>query len=88
MHRLRQPLRPDLTTDEAKVKSIRPNQTFGTEDTLRVRGGNMTILYKSYLKFDLNDLSGTLVSAKLRLYVTEASRDGHTFYSADRGLRR
>lgn len=47
--------------------------------TLRVL--NTTEIYRTYLRFDASGLTGNVSSAKLRLYVTDASPDGGHLYS-------
>jgi hypothetical protein len=67
-------------TDDAYVRSSTPTSNYGSAKTLRSRGGGTTI--RSYLKFKVAGLTGIVQSAKLRLYVTDASPDGGTVHSA------
>jgi PKD repeat protein len=55
------------------------NTNYGTNDTVRVRsqGGSS---FRAFLKFDLGGLTGTLASAKLRLFVTDESTNGGNVY--------
>ena len=64
---------------DTQANASSPSSTYGTMTTFRVRNGSPT--YNSYLKFDLSGLSGTVVSAKLRLFVGDAGPDGGTIYS-------
>jgi hypothetical protein len=61
------------------VKSSSPTTTNGTASTLRGKTGSSEVM-QSYLKFDVTGLSGTLHSAKLLLYVSDASVDGGAIY--------
>ncbi|MEK6573173.1 MAG: DNRLRE domain-containing protein, partial [Chloroflexota bacterium] len=72
-----------LAVADAYVKSTSPASNYGTLDNLRVRteSGTGTVNYRSYLKFTVSGLTGTVTSAKLRLYVTDASNDGGSVYS-------
>ena len=54
------------------------NNTYGTLSTLQVRQG--TIAYRSYLKFQVSGLAGTVTAAKLRLAVSDDSADGGRVY--------
>ncbi len=67
-------------TDDAYVQSSSPTANFGTRPALRVRKSSSDVL-NSYLKFNVTELSGTLLSAKLRLYVKHAGTDGGSVYS-------
>ncbi|HEU4672501.1 MAG TPA: DNRLRE domain-containing protein, partial [Candidatus Limnocylindrales bacterium] len=61
---------------DAQVKSTSSSSNYGTLDTLRLREDpNSGTTYRSYLRFDLRGLAGTVQSATLRLFVTDASRD-------------
>jgi hypothetical protein len=64
---------------DAYVKSSSPASNYGTASTLRGKLGSSEINY-AYLKFAVTGLSGTLVSAKLRLNVSNASPDGGAVY--------
>jgi len=68
-----------LPTDDAHVKSTSPTSKFGANTTIRlVKKSAETI--NSYLKFSVSGLSGAVQSAKLRLYVTDASNDGGSVF--------
>ncbi len=64
---------------DAYVKSSSPTNNYGTAGTVRGKLGSSEINH-GYLKFAVTGLSGTLLSAKLRLYVTDASTDGGVIY--------
>jgi trimeric autotransporter adhesin len=72
-----------IAAADAQVKSTSPNTNYGTLTTLRVRQGSSPtdVFYHTYLRFAVSGLSGTVKSATLRLYVTDASPDGGTIYT-------
>jgi len=62
---------------DAQVLSSQPGTNYGTRTNLSVRnGGASSYSYHSYLRFDVSGLSGAPASAKLRLFVTDASSAG------------
>jgi hypothetical protein len=65
--------------DDAQVKATSPTTNYGTLDALRLRGGD-AILYRSYLKFNVTGVANTVQSAKVRLFVTDASKVGGDLY--------
>lgn len=67
------------STDDAYVNANQPTTNFGTQTTLRMRLSSPII--NSYLKFTVNGVSGTVLSAKLRMTVTVASSSGGSIYS-------
>ncbi len=66
--------------EDAQVKSSSPTTNYGVLSTLRVRTGNTNAssdpTYYSYLKFQLTDLTGPVLKAKLRLSVNTAGPVG------------
>ena len=58
---------------DSEVRSGKPNQNFGTGSTLAVDQDPMS---ESYLKFDVAGVSGTVSSARLRLRITDATKNG------------
>jgi PKD repeat protein len=65
---------------DAYVQDGSPTKNYGTQTSLRVRGGGSPF-YKSYVSFDLSGVSGTVTSAKLRLFTTDASPYGGQVYA-------
>ncbi|HEX2105388.1 MAG TPA: galactose oxidase-like domain-containing protein [Solirubrobacteraceae bacterium] len=63
---------------DAQIRDSSPNTNYGTLTTLRLRLGNTSTPddYRPYLKFNVTGLAGAPASAKLRLFVTDASADG------------
>jgi PKD repeat protein len=73
------PVRSFAPVADARVAEGSPTRNFGGETTLRVRtqaGGSG----QSFLRFDLTSLSGSLLSAKLRLFCTDAGTSGGHVY--------
>jgi len=67
-------------TDDAYVQSTKPAKNFGTASDLRVRKTS-TVQFNTFLKFNITGLSGSVSSARLRLYVVDAGSDGGSIYS-------
>jgi hypothetical protein len=67
-----------LPVADAQVKSSSPTTNYGAQRTMRLRNGDPA--YNSYLKFEVTQITGAVLSAKLRLYVTNASVDGGSIY--------
>ena len=65
---------------DAQVQSGSVNGNYGTLTPFRTREGADPI-YRLYFKFQVPALSGTITSAKLRLYVTTASSSLQTAYA-------
>ena len=63
---------------DAQVQSSSPTSSYGGATTFRLRGASPT--YNGYLKFDVAGVTGTVQSAKLRLFVTDRSVDGGHLY--------
>jgi PKD repeat protein len=70
-------------TADAKVRSSRADRNYGPGVDLRVKNGSS--IYESYVQFHVTGLDGSVVSAVLRLYVTDGSSDGGTLYEVDDG---
>jgi len=64
---------------DTHVYSGSANSKYGSSATITVQGGSKA--YNGYLKFNVAGLSGTVRSAKLRLYVTDPSPNGGSVYS-------
>jgi hypothetical protein len=65
---------------DAYVKLSTPTANYGTATTLRLRKTSSEDI-NCYLKFEVTGVTGSVVSAKLRLKVTNASNDGGSVYS-------
>jgi hypothetical protein len=61
------------------VSSSSPATNYGTASTVREKTSSSETFY-AYFKFNVTGLSGTMRSAKLRLYVTNASPNGGSVY--------
>jgi hypothetical protein len=60
---------------DALVKSASPGSNYGTATFLRLRNASGDI-YNTYLKFTVAGISGTVVSAKVRLFSYNGGPDG------------
>ncbi len=71
-------------TADAHVKSSSPTTNYGGAAGLQLRLGTPSnpITYRSYLKFTVSGLTGSVTAAKLRLFVTDGSNDGGTAFLA------
>jgi hypothetical protein len=67
-----------LPTDDAYVDSKKPTANHGSDSLLQVRAGSKEL--DSYLKFAVSDV-GTVLEAKLRLWVVKDSPDGGSVHS-------
>lgn len=77
------PINPPLTfapAADSYVSLASPTTNYGTNAALRVNGGSSP--YTSFLRFNVSGLTSTVLSAKLRLYVTDASTKGGSLYVA------
>ncbi len=63
-------------TADGLVKSTSPTKSYGTDAALQVRATEPE--YQSFVRFDVSGLSGAPSSARLRLFVTDASPTGGT----------
>jgi hypothetical protein len=63
-----------ITPADAYVQSTLPNNNFKAAATLRARGGSP--LYRSYVKFAVSGLTGSVTSARLRVFITDPSTTG------------
>lgn len=65
---------------DAQVNSASATANYGTLATIRLRGVNSPT-YNTYLRFNVTGVSGTVQSAKVRLFVTDASAVGGSIYT-------
>jgi hypothetical protein len=65
---------------DARVEGDYPTQNFGGASTLKVDGSPE---YTSFLRFELSGLTGTVRSARLRLYSTGSTTTGPAVYTTD-----
>ena len=70
-----------VPTADAEIRSNKASQNFGALSTLRVKSGS----YRSYLKFTVPTLTGTVQAAKLRVFVVDASSAGGSAYTVGNG---
>jgi hypothetical protein len=62
---------------DAQVMSDAPTTNYGTGSRLTVDGGPAA---QSLVRFNVNNIAGTVTSARLRIYVNNPSPDGPTLY--------
>jgi PKD repeat protein len=70
---------------DTHVRDTSPTTNYGGLTTLRVRTDAAGDDYRTLLKFDVASLTGTITSAKLRLWVTDASPDTGRVYAVSNG---
>ncbi len=59
-------------TDDGQIKLTEPTSNYGSKSTFKIENGK----FESYFKFNASGISGNIVSATLRLHVTDGSADG------------
>jgi hypothetical protein len=57
------------------VNSAKPSTNYGTKPTLRA---DASPVERSYLRFDVQGLTGTITQVTLRVFANSASATGHT----------
>jgi hypothetical protein len=71
-----------ITQADARVEERNPASNFGTANYLQVTGSNNNHM-ESYVRFAVSGISGTVQSAKLRVYsTTNATQNGPAVYAA------
>ena len=60
-------------TDDAQVRSTAAATNYGSLTTIRLREDPAGDTYRTYLKFTVSGLTGSVTSVKLRLFATDAS---------------
>jgi len=65
---------------DARVNEASPTSNAGNDVALRVKS-QAGSSFQSYLKFDLRSLSGTVLSAKLRLFCSDTSNSGGSVFA-------
>jgi hypothetical protein len=66
---------------DSRVPEAKPGINFGRDAVLNVDGGAVDPDVESYIRFTVTSISGTVSSAKLRVYVTDATRNGPALYT-------
>lgn len=67
---------------DARVSKSNKSTNYGTQTTLRVDGGSGSHV-ETFVRFAIPAESGTIQSAKLRLFVTSGTVDGPSVYAGD-----
>jgi Carboxypeptidase regulatory-like domain/IPT/TIG domain len=70
--------------DDAHVQSGSPTRNYGGDPGLRAK--TEATSYKFFLKFAVSGLGGAVQSAKLRLFVTDASKSGGSLFGVSNNL--
>jgi hypothetical protein len=68
---------------DSRVPEAKPGINFGRDTVLNVDGGAVDPDIESYIRFTVTGISGTVSSAKLRVYVTDETRNGPALYTTD-----
>lgn len=66
---------------DSRVHEANPNTNYGTYGTVLYVEGGADPDIESYLRFTVTGISGTVTSAKLRVYVTEGTSNGPAVYT-------
>jgi PKD repeat protein len=69
---------------DSQIRSSSPDKNYGTSPVLRVKHGGSAATaehYRTYLRFHVTGLVGTVVSAKIRLFVEDASTGGGSVFT-------
>jgi hypothetical protein len=74
-------LPPIVAEADSRVPEAKPDLNFGSNPTLYVEGGAADPDVETYIRFTVTGISGTVSSAKLRVYVTDATRNGPALYT-------
>jgi PKD repeat protein len=68
---------------DSYTNSARPTSNYGTQTSVRVRSSSTN--HRAYLRFDVAGLDAAVQSAKLRLFVTDASPQGGSVHRTSGG---
>lgn len=71
---------------DARVEQSHPSTNYGKSTTLRADYGSGS-REESYLSFPVSGLSGSVRSARLRVYLTSGSKDGPAVYGSGAGWK-
>src|SRR6185503_12671701 len=66
---------------DSRVPEAKPDINFGRDTVLYVDGGSTDPDIESYIRFTVTGISGAVSSAQLRVYVTDATRNGPALYT-------
>jgi Big-like domain-containing protein len=70
-------------TEDAQVRLTAPTTNYGSLTTFRTREEATGETYRSYVKFNVSGITGTVNSVKLRLFATDESSNVQTVASVD-----
>lgn len=74
-------LPPIVAEADSRVPEAKADINFGNNPTLYVDGGAADPDIETYIRFTVTGVSGTINSVKLRVYVTDATRNGPAIYT-------
>ncbi len=66
---------------DSRVPETKPDVNFGKDTILYVDGGTEDPDIESYIRFTVTGISGAVSSTKLRVYVTDPTRNGPVLYT-------
>ena len=66
---------------DSRVPEAKPDLNFGRDTVLYMDGGATDPDIESYIQFTVTGISGAVSSAQLRVYVTDATRNGPALYT-------
>lgn len=66
---------------DSRVPEAKPDINFGNNPTLYVDGGAADPDVESYIRFTVTSISGAVSNARVRVYVTDATRNGPALYT-------
>jgi hypothetical protein len=66
---------------DSRVPEAKPDINFGKNDTLYVDGGAADPDVESYIRFTVTGISGPVSGARMRVYVTDPTRNGPALYT-------
>src|SRR5207302_8894452 len=69
-----------VPTADSDVSSSSPTRNYGTATTLRVRLASSGATYRTFMRFTVSGLVGTVSRVQLRLYVTDPTTGGGRVY--------
>jgi hypothetical protein len=75
------PLATIVAEADSRVPESKPDTNFGNNPILYLDGGEVDPDIESYIRFTVTGISGTVSSAMLRVFVTDATRNGPALYT-------
>jgi hypothetical protein len=66
---------------DARVPEAKPDMNFGNDTVLFVDGSDVDPDIETYIRFNVTGISGSVSSAHVRLFVTDATQNGPAIYT-------